>query len=133
MKKLIIKGRLTDLNTYIKLCKQQKGAYSPANDKKQEEQFLIRMYAKQQKIQPIKSYPVRFTFAWYDADERRDIDNVAFAKKFILDALQEAGILAKDSRKYVTGFQDKFYVDRTNPRVEVFIYQDINYLNEIKE
>lgn len=46
---------------------------------------------------------------------------MAFAKKFILDALVKAGILAGDGRKNVVGFSDEFHVDPGNPRVVITI------------
>jgi len=61
------------------------------------------------------------TFAWHEPNRRRDADNVAFAKKFILDALVGLGVLPDDSRKYVTGFADEFHVDRQRPRIVVTI------------
>ena len=64
--------------------------------------------------------PVHITFVWHEPNKRRDKDNVAFAKKFILDALQKAGRLKNDNNKYVKGFTDKFVYDGTEG-VEVHI------------
>lgn len=47
------------------------------------------------------------------------MDNIAFAKKFILDALVKKGVLKDDGWKWVKGFTDEFFVDKKNPRVEV--------------
>ena len=52
--------------------------------------------------------PITITFTWVEANSRRDYDNVCFAKKFILDAMQKCGKLENDNRKWVTGFVDKF-------------------------
>lgn len=60
-------------------------------------------------------------FSWYEKNKRRDKDNVAFAKKFILDAMQEMGILENDGWQQVIGFSDYFFIDKENPRVEVVI------------
>lgn len=62
-------------------------------------------------------------FRWYEANKKRDLDNVAFAKKFIFDALVDCGVLKNDSRKYVVGFSDDFYIDKVNPRIEVEIVE----------
>lgn len=61
---------------------------------------------------------------WYEKNKRRDPDNVAFAKKFILDSLVESGVLARDSQKYVSAFVDHFRVDPENPRIEIMIYEN---------
>jgi Holliday junction resolvase RusA-like endonuclease len=60
-----------------------------------------------------------FIFHWIEKDRRRDKDNIAMAKKFILDSLQEWGVLKNDGWKQVLGFIDIFSVDKINPRVEV--------------
>lgn len=62
-----------------------------------------------------------FLFKWYESNKRRDKDNIAFAKKFILDALQEMDILSNDGWNEILGFEDTFAVDKHNPRVEVYM------------
>lgn len=65
--------------------------------------------------------PARFKFIYFEPHRRRDPDNIAAgAKKFILDALVEAGILANDGQKNVAGWTEEWYVAR-QPRVEVFL------------
>ena len=58
--------------------------------------------------------PITIKFIWQsEKGDRRDLDNICFAKKFILDALQQANRLKNDNRKYVTGFTDEFtYADK---------------------
>jgi Holliday junction resolvase RusA-like endonuclease len=58
-------------------------------------------------LRPIAS-PCTIVFKWIEGNIRRDLDNVAFAKKFVLDALQKAEILPNDDQKYVKGFRDNF-------------------------
>ncbi len=58
---------------------------------------------------------------WYEKNKRRDPDNVIFAKKFILDAMVNAGVLVDDSQKWIKGFEEVVKVDHKNPRVEVEI------------
>ena len=50
----------------------------------------------------------RIVFRWIEPNRRRDKDNVAFAKKFILDALVKAGKLKDDNRNCVIAFTDNF-------------------------
>ena len=52
--------------------------------------------------------PIKIHFLWVEKTKRRDYDNIAFAKKFILDAMQECGKLENDNRKWVRGFEDDF-------------------------
>ena len=60
-----------------------------------------------------------FKFTWYRVNRRSDTDNIAFAKKFIMDAFVESGLIKNDGWKSVKGFIDIFEVDRANPRVEI--------------
>ena len=67
--------------------------------------------------------PVVVSIEWYEPNRRRDLDNVASAKKFILDGLVRAGVLANDGQRHVTGFADTFHVDRERPRIVVSIIE----------
>lgn len=55
---------------------------------------------------------VIINFEWHEKTKRRDADNIASAKKFILDALVKNGVLEDDSRKFVKGFYDKIIDDK---------------------
>ena len=56
-------------------------------------------------------------------NKRKDKDNIAFAKKFILDGMIQAKLIQNDGWKEISGFTDEFHVDKNNPRVEVTIYE----------
>ena len=90
---------------------------------KKEAEWQVAWGVKIARLEPIEG-PVFLTFAWHEPDRRRDVDNVAFAKKFILDALVRLGVLAGDGRKHVVGFTDEFHLDRRRPRVVVTIRKD---------
>lgn len=62
---------------------------------------------------PVFENPIIIHFLWIEDNKRRDYDNVAFAKKFILDAMQEQGRLKNDNRKFVVGFSDDFEYGET--------------------
>lgn len=111
--KFTIPGELPDLNTYINA--ERSNRYMAAKIKKESTQ-AVWWIAK--RLQPITT-KVKAIFTWITADERKDPDNVAFAKKFILDGLVQAGVLKNDGRKQIEGLEDRFGVDKQNPRVEV--------------
>lgn len=71
--------------------------------------------------------PVSVRFLWVERDRRRDLDNVAFAKKFVLDGLVEAGVLEDDGQRHVVALQDTFEVDPARPRVVVEV-EDVDPL-----
>jgi Holliday junction resolvase RusA-like endonuclease len=114
--KLVLQGRLPSLNDYINSCRRNR--YDGANLKKVVEEYICCEIKKQTKD---KFDTVALTFSWYEANKKRDLDNIAFAKKFILDALQTTDTLTGDGWGQVIGFSDEFYVDKENPRVEIEI------------
>lgn len=113
--KLTIQGELTDLNTFINALKRNKFVGQKI---KNDETDRVAWEVAIQKAKPITKYPVLIHYKWYSKNARKDTDNVAFAKKFIKDGLVRAEILEDDSRKFVAGFSDRFYIDKENPRVE---------------
>lgn len=115
----IIPGELTDLNTYINA--ERTNRFKAAAIKKAET-ARVALEAGQARLPIITVYPVTIAFRWFTKDLRKDTDNVAFAKKFILDGLVVAGVLTGDGRRHVAGFDyEAFSVDKENPRVEVTI------------
>lgn len=60
-------------------------------------------------------------FIWYEQTKKRDKDNVAFAKKFILDGLVQAKKLINDNNQWVMGFSDGFVYGK-GQKVVVEIY-----------
>lgn len=53
-------------------------------------------------------------FEWHERTKKRDADNIASAKKFILDALVKMKVIPDDSRKYVKGFTDTIIDDKAD-------------------
>ena len=114
-----IRGRLPSCNEYIAACRTNK--YAGAKMKKEAQELVMWQIARLPKL----TKPVRINFRWIEPNARRDFDNTAFGKKFILDALQEAGKLPNDNRNYVIGFSDDFGVDKDNPRIELTIKEEL--------
>lgn len=71
-------------------------------------------------IEPFTA-PVRVSFLWVESSRRRDLDNIFFAKKFILDGLVAARVLEDDDARHVVALHDEIAYDSANPRVEVVI------------
>lgn len=100
-KKFEIPIKLPSLNDYIRACRANKYL---ANKIKSELEQQIGLYIIQM---PKYNNPVKIHFTWIESNHRRDIDNVVFARKFILDSMVKYKKLKDDSRKYVVGFTDK--------------------------
>lgn len=112
-----IDKRLMGLNEYTKYNRANK--YMGASAKKNEQAYII--WCIREQLGNIKiDKPVMGRFTWIEENKRRDLDNICFAKKFILDALVQAGVLADDNRKIVTNFTDSFeYADKSRVIVEL--------------
>ena len=115
---LTIPGTLPGLNDYTKSSRTNK--YAAAQMKKDTQQFIA--YCIMQQLRSVCfEKPVRIAFTWHEPNRKRDKDNIAFAKKFIFDALVESGVIPNDGWKNIDSFSDSFKVDAQNPRVEVEI------------
>lgn len=112
-----IDKRLMGLNEYTSCNRTNK--YVGAKAKKKEQAYII--WCIKEQLGNIKiNKPVIGKFTWIEENKRRDLDNICFAKKFILDALVQAGVLADDNRKIVTNFTDSFeYADKSKVIVEL--------------
>lgn len=117
MQTLVIDGRLPSLNEYINACRVNR--YAGASMKKKCQDAILWEIRRQ--IKADIDTPVVITFKWYEPNRKRDLDNICFAKKFILDALQESGRLENDNWRHVEGFSDEFYIDAERPRIEAII------------
>ena len=120
MNKFVIPHELMDLNKFINL--QRSNRYAGAKAKK-DQTSLCTMYIKRAMANGLKvdKYPITVKFKWVMPNRRKDKDNIAFAKKFLLDSMQDAGLIVNDGWKEIDGFEDTFEVDKDNPRVEVII------------
>ena len=109
---------LPSLNDYINVCR--KNRYESARLKKKMERNISCFLDNC----PSFDHPVKIHFHWIEKTKKRDLDNICFAKKFILDAMVKSGKLKDDNRKFVTAFTDTFeYGDTTKV---------ILYIEEIK-
>ena len=97
-----IRGKLPTLNEYTKACRTN--PHVGAKMKKDFEQNICYQLTRMPRI----TVPIIVHFEWHEKTKRRDKDNVAFAKKFILDAMQTAGKIPNDNNNFIAGFTDSF-------------------------
>lgn len=117
---LTIPGRLPNLNDYIDAERRSKQC---AARLKRDTQSLIGWYIRKDLRGVRFDKPVAMQYTWIEKDERRDKDNIAFAKKFIQDALVQMGVLRNDGWDEIAGFSDDFRVEKNKARVEVRIWE----------
>lgn len=123
MQMFTVKQKLPSLNDYIHALNINR--YKGAQIKRDVQDVIIAAIREKQ-LQPVQNYPVFVEFQWHEKTRRRDLDNIASAKKYILDALQEAGVMAGDGQKQIKGFSDTFYVPDTWDGVTVGIFDNLN-------
>lgn len=99
---VMIQGKLPSLNEYIEA--ERRNRFIAAKIKKETDQIIMCQISK---MKPITS-KVRIKFTWYEETKRRDPDNVRFATKFILDAMQKSGKLKNDNPAWIAGFEDEY-------------------------
>lgn len=103
--------KLPSLNDYIRANRSNR--YQGAKFKADVEEYIsfcIGSALEEGTLRKPKG-KVYVRFEWHEKTKMRDADNIASAKKFILDALVKEGILKDDSRKYVVGFRDEIVDD----------------------
>lgn len=107
-----IDERLPGLNEIIAFSNVDRHAW---NKKKKEVEESIGWCIKKNKISPSET-AVDLHFKWIEGNRKRDPDNIVAAKKFILDALVDCGVLPNDGWRHVKSFIDEWEVaDKEEP------------------
>lgn len=126
MNKIIITGRLPGRNEAENAARTH---WARGAKLKKEATELVAWECKTQHVQKIDG-EVIVEVTFYERDRRRDADNVLGGLKYILDGLVVAGVLTDDSRKYVELKINPVEVDKTDPRIEVFLHKRGEQQNE---
>lgn len=120
-----IHTQLCDLNNYINAERGNRFAAAKIKKENTEIVYFACLEAFGLKPKQFKN-PVYIYIDWYVPNKRKEKDNVAFAKKFILDGMVKAGVLRNDGFDDIDNFADNFYVDAKKPRVEVQIEEVVS-------
>jgi hypothetical protein len=120
--KIILNTSFVTLNDYIDAERSNK--YKAAQLKKSQTNKVAFLAGtkgtiKDDPINKDKKHDVKIT--WFKPNNRQDHDNISFAKKFILDGLQKAGIIKGDSPRYIRNFIDIFEVDKTRDYINCIV------------
>lgn len=109
------------LNEYTNACRTN--PYK-ANKLKHEQQDLVKtafLSDLSNFYDKVSKYPLKLKITWYEPNKRRDVDNIQFAVKFILDALVELNVIEDDNQKCINAISHEVKVDKDNPRIEVVL------------
>ena len=119
--RLIIQGKLTTLNEYISA---ERGNKFAAAKHKKEETELVYYSCVEQGLAHHLQQPCTVVFYWYMENKRKDLDNISFGAKAILDGCIQAGVLYDDGYEWIRGIQHYYRLDKENPRV-VVVFQTL--------
>lgn len=94
--------------------------YSGARGKKQATDICAYyVHNSMRKGFKFEKQPINLRFDWFVINKKTDKDNIAFQKKFIFDGFIKARLIENDGWKEIGNWEDRFYVDKKNPRVEI--------------
>lgn len=105
-----VDGRMPGLNDYIKANRGSRGKFFGNGMKKFLTDEVEKLLTSIGDEMPRFTKPVVVVFEWKEMNMKRDPDNVAFAKKFILDGMVKAGMIENDGWKQIAGFADTWEV-----------------------
>lgn len=119
MVKIFIPHKFTTLNEYISAERRNK--YIAAKIKNDETKIVVAYLYKLTKLEKVKiDYQAVYKFTWHLKNKKLDPDNVAFARKFLLDGMVLSGLIENDGQKQIKGFTDDFVIDK-DEGVEIII------------
>lgn len=120
---LWVPGPLPGMNEMIAAAKGNRGkglAYARMKKDWTDRVWAIAMSTGINKPGPFQRR-VALQFVWVEKDKRRDPDNVAAARKFVLDGLVNAGVIQGDGWRWISGWWDRWEVNAERPGVGVNI------------
>ena len=100
--KFKIQGRMQALNDYTKVNRGRSGIFLGSKYKKEQTDDVANQILAQNP--PKFTKPVIVEFHWIEINKKRDPDNFVFAKKFVLDGMVKAGLIAKDGWSNIDSF-----------------------------
>ena len=107
------------LNDYLHAC----GRSPQIGGKMKRDYQMLASNAIRTQLGRVKiSNSVKIHYRFYESDERRDPSNIAsFCIKVFEDSLQQCGVLPNDGWANIAGYSQDFFVDKSNPRIEITI------------
>lgn len=116
--KLVIPLPLMTLNQYT--LANRGSAFTGAKGKKNATWICqVYVYQAMQAGFKLENKPSNLRFDWYASNKKTDKDNIAFQRKFIFDGFIKSKLLKNDGWKEIGDWEDRFFIDKENPRVEI--------------
>jgi Holliday junction resolvase RusA-like endonuclease len=134
MQKVTIIGKIPTLNEYTKVGRTQGkrngiplGAILQNELKRQTENKIKPQFSI---LKPLVGLNY-ILIVYYIKDKKKDLDNVAFCKKFIYDALKDSGKISNDGQANIKTLFEVFLIDKKNERIEIFFSSSKEELLEL--
>jgi len=115
-----IKGVLPGMNEYINA--ERTNRFKAAKIKKDATNLVATVIWMDEDMRNKQYTKVFVEIHYYCPNKRKDKDNIAFAKKFIFDGMQKAGMIPNDGWDNIDGWKEIFAVDKNNPRIVIYVY-----------
>jgi len=112
---LWIPGCLPGMNEIISMARTH---WAKSAKQKTDYTDLVASYCVLNRLKPMKR--VWLGIYYHEKNQKRDPDNISAGKKFLLDGLVQAGVLANDGHKQIAGFDESFHFDGREG-VEIFL------------
>ena len=106
------------LNRYIAI--ERGNRFGGASEKKRVTRLAAEYVTKAMANGAVFKWGKPLQFDWYCINKRTDPDNIAFQHKFVFDGMMQAGFLTNDNWDNIVELRDRFFIDKANPRVEVY-------------
>lgn len=124
MPHFVISGTFPTLNEYLAACGR-----NPKAGSRMKKQYLE--IASWEIRSQLKNYhtdnKIILHYVIYEPNMKRDKDNVfCMVSKCVSDALQVCKVIDNDGWKNIENFTHDFFLDRNNPRIEVYIEEVSN-------
>ncbi|WP_288071226.1 hypothetical protein [Adlercreutzia caecimuris] len=118
----VVWGTLDGANEYTNACRSH---HMSGAQMKRDNQQVVRWAVKAAALKPMRC-PVAVHITWVEGLRPgrkrfvpRDRDNIAFARKFILDALRAEGVISDDSWADVLDTGNSYMLNRNDPKIIV--------------
>lgn len=120
MPNFTIYGTLPSLNEYLSACGKNPRI---GGSMKHKNMGIAIQWIRVSDIRDLKvEKPLIIHYVIYEPNRKRDHDNVfCMVSKCVQDALQEVEIIKNDGWEQILNFTHDFYVDKENPRIEVYL------------
>jgi len=101
-----VPGPLPGMNEMIAAAKSGRGKGNAYSRMKKDWTGQVVLAIRHARIKPMPYAMIEFE--WHEENKRRNPDNIASGKKFIIDGLVEAGVLENDGWKQIVSFRDSW-------------------------